>query len=211
MEQSLFQKLPGLVFIKDVHLRFTNASSEFIRHSGLKNVNQLVGLDDTQMPWADYALQYQKDDIHVMECGRLQHVETFVNACGDSFHMMVTKEPLYKNNKIEGIIGNSNILSPQLQKELWQLRTIDKVISPKKVAKYTVQSCYGALTTRESQIFFLLLRHFSAKKVAEKLRISSRTVEKHLEIIKHKLDLRSKNDIFDYAIQNHLVEIIITA
>ncbi len=209
MEQ--IQKIPGLVFVKDLNLRYINVSPEFVRHSGLNNADDLVDLDDTHMPWVEYAEQYRNDDAHVIQFGRLQKIEPFMNFYGDHFYTMVTKEQFRNHGIIVGIIGNSHILSTQLQKQLKQLRALDKVISSEKTLKYTLQSCYKNLTKRESEIFFLMLRHFSAKMVAKKLEISHRTVEKHIEMIKHKLNLQSKNDIIEYAIQNHLIEIIITS
>ena len=210
MNQAVpFHTIPGLAFVKDLHSRFKNASLEFARQAGLSTGDDLMGLDDYAMPWAEFADQYRRDDAHVFQFGHLQKIEPFTNHHGAHSFVLVTKDVFYEDGNAAGIIATAQILSRSLQQQLHKLQAMDKRIRREKLPKYTLQPHYDKLTKRESEIFFLVIRYFSAKIIAKKLAISHRTVEKHIEMIKDKLDCHSKNDILDYADYNNLVEIII--
>ncbi len=57
------------------------------------------------------------------------------------------------------------------------------------------------LTDRELQIFRLVGEGQSVKTIAEKLFLSTKTVEAHKEHIKQKLNLKSSNELLQYAIE----------
>jgi len=210
MDQGRFQTIPGLVFVKDLSSRFINVSQEFTRQAGFRRVDSLIGLEDYNMPWAEYADRYRNDDSHVLKLGRLQQLEPFINHQKDYSFLIITKDIFRENSNIAGIIGTAQLLNELLLKQLLQLRALDKkFFSGKLLHRYTLQKQYSLLTKRESEVLFLLIRYFSSKNIAEKLGLSHRTVEKYIESIKSKLNLNSKNDIIEYAIQNHLIEIII--
>ncbi|MEP6642359.1 MAG: response regulator transcription factor [Gaiellales bacterium] len=62
-----------------------------------------------------------------------------------------------------------------------------------------------ALTGRESQILTLIADGRTAREIAEMLVISPRTVERHRENLRHKLDLRNPVDLTRYAIRAGLI------
>jgi len=55
------------------------------------------------------------------------------------------------------------------------------------------------LSKRETQCFLYSLKGYSAKLIANKLKLSTRTVETHLNNIKYKLDLANSREIIDFA------------
>lgn len=57
------------------------------------------------------------------------------------------------------------------------------------------------LTDRELEIFQLIGAGQSVRAIAEKLFLSTKTVEAHKEHIKQKLNLKSSNDLLKYAIE----------
>ena len=58
------------------------------------------------------------------------------------------------------------------------------------------------LTDRELEVFRLIGGGQTVKQIAEKLCLSTKTVEAHREHIKEKLNLRSSAELLRYAIRN---------
>lgn len=62
------------------------------------------------------------------------------------------------------------------------------------------------LTDRELEIFRLIGEGQSVRAIAEKLFLSTKTVEAHKEHIKQKLNLKSSNELLQYAIEARLTD-----
>ncbi|MGD0462213.1 MAG: response regulator transcription factor [Tepidisphaeraceae bacterium] len=62
------------------------------------------------------------------------------------------------------------------------------------------------LTDRELEIFRLIGEGQSVRAIAEKLFLSTKTVEAHKEHIKQKLNLKSSNELLQYAIETRRTE-----
>ena len=63
------------------------------------------------------------------------------------------------------------------------------------------------LTKREIEIMKLFAAGFSNKEIADKLSISSRTVESHKNHIMQKMNFRSPVDMVKYAIKNNYIDL----
>ena len=99
------------------------------------------------------------------------------------------------------------------------LRTVAKgevYLSPKMSAKL-LRSFSGTkadgdlpplerLTDRELEIFRLIGEGQSVRTIAEKLFLSTKTVEAHKEHIKQKLNLKSSNELLQYAIEARVTD-----
>jgi len=66
-------------------------------------------------------------------------------------------------------------------------------------------SCKENLTQREQEVLKLVAEGYKNREIAEILCVSIKTVEKHRENIKHKLDLHSTSAMTAYAIEHGLV------
>jgi DNA-binding NarL/FixJ family response regulator len=64
-----------------------------------------------------------------------------------------------------------------------------------------------ALTARETEVLRLIVDGLSYIQIAEKLIISSRTVDAHLRSIYSKLQVRSRHEATRYALENRLVDL----
>lgn len=78
--------------------------------------------------------------------------------------------------------------------------------SPLKAAKIT-DADYATLTPREQEVMRLLAEGLSSKEVAEKLFISSKTVENHRANIMSKLGLHSTIELIRYAAKLGLIDV----
>lgn len=204
---SYVTNLPGIVFVKDTKSRFLFSSAELAKQAGVATPSKLIELTDFDMPWAAFADQYQADDARVFQGETIQKFDPFMNHSHEHAFLLVTKQPIIKNNEIVGVIGNAQLVSTPLQSKLLALKYNDKKLTDKN--KYELKSNYPLLTKRESEILFHLIRFYSAKIIGQKLNISSRTVEKHIDVIKEKFQVSSKNELIEFAIDNNLFSVII--
>ena len=94
--ETIFKNVPIGILWKDRESRFVGCNDYFARHAG-KTPNEIVGLTDYDMPWADtYAAEFISDDRAVMESKepRLQYIEQFQSADGTSEWIQTNKLPL---------------------------------------------------------------------------------------------------------------------
>jgi DNA-binding NarL/FixJ family response regulator len=93
---------------------------------------------------------------------------------------------------------------------------LDSLLSKKVVAKLmesqdkgpsSTDMRYDSLTRREQEVLRLLAEGLSAKKIAEKLFISPKTVENHRTNIMNKLDLHSTVELVRYAARLGLIDV----
>jgi DNA-binding NarL/FixJ family response regulator len=63
----------------------------------------------------------------------------------------------------------------------------------------------GPLTAREAQVVKLVASGMTNREIAGKLKISEKTVARHISNIFNKLDLSSRSAVTAYAYQNDLV------
>ncbi len=63
------------------------------------------------------------------------------------------------------------------------------------------------LSTRQIEVFYFILAGKSSKQIADKLKLSPRTVERHVDLIKEKTKSYRKSEIITKAIEANLVVI----
>jgi DNA-binding NarL/FixJ family response regulator len=78
---------------------------------------------------------------------------------------------------------------------------VERVISGFAMNKEPGTSSIADLTDRELAVFDLIGQGLSTSQIAERLRLSVKTVETHREKIKRKLQLTSGTDLVRYAVQ----------
>jgi PAS domain S-box-containing protein len=67
MLRNVLDTIKVRVFWKDADLRFKGCNKAFAKDSGYKDSEQIVGLNDFDMPWKEFAEKYREDDRRVME------------------------------------------------------------------------------------------------------------------------------------------------
>ena len=92
---------------------------------------------------------------------------------------------------------------------------LDSAVSPQVVEKLMTlpakdarirDANYDSLTPREQEILRLLAEGLNAREIADKLCISSKTVENHRTNIMHKLNLQNPIDLVRYAAKIGLID-----
>ncbi|MCR4591010.1 MAG: EAL domain-containing protein [Lachnospiraceae bacterium] len=93
-------------FWKDNDRRFLGASKSFLEFYGFDSVHEILGKNDEEMGWHPDDTQYRSDEFEVIEKGAIIHNSPGqIYAKGARVNILATKYPIYKNGRIEGLIG----------------------------------------------------------------------------------------------------------
>jgi DNA-binding NarL/FixJ family response regulator len=103
-------------------------------------------------------------------------------------------------NALDAALRNEFYLDPALSQEI-----AARLLETAEVMDVS-DSTYGNLTSREQEILRLLAQGVSARDIADKLCISSKTVANHRANILSKLELHSTVDLVRYAAKLGLLE-----
>ncbi len=134
----------------------------------------------------DVATQVWTDDCLVMEQNRtMTFHENGITQDGEFYKTAVTKTPVRNSqDEVVGMIGMAIVL---LNRKPSEVEVISKLQDK-------------GLTERESQCLFVLSKGKTAKEIAIRLDLSPRTVEKHIENIKNKLDCYRRSQLIEFVI-----------
>jgi DNA-binding NarL/FixJ family response regulator len=99
---------------------------------------------------------------------------------------------------VRDILTGERYLSPPISE-----RMIDTYVQ--KTKDTTLDDPYETLTNREREIFHLVAEGYSSTEIANRLSISSRTVETHRANIMRKLNLRNQAEIIRYALTHGIL------
>ena len=87
--------------------------------------------------------------------------------------------------------------SPQAAKTL-----AEQLYNPQRA----VADPYRALTSREREVFHLIIEGLTTKEIARKLEISAKTAENHRSRVLDKLDVRNTAELVRYAVHHGLLD-----
>ncbi|MGE5379372.1 MAG: PAS domain S-box protein, partial [Candidatus Saccharibacteria bacterium] len=111
MLKIVLDQFPGVVFWKDLDLRYLGGNREAARIAGFKDSSEYEGKTDHDMPWAKTeADAYRADDRAVIESGRpkLHKIERQLRANGEIGWLDTSKVPLRDaQGNVIGILGTS--------------------------------------------------------------------------------------------------------
>ena len=123
-------------------------------------------------------------------------------------HFLSVKIPLYNNdNDISGIFGFSMVLKNQPLAETLNLLSKIGLLNLFNLTERRFLLKSGTIidgvnfTDRQRQIINLVVRGFSAAKIASEIELSKRTVEHYIDTIKIKLHVNSKTQLIDKIVQ----------
>ncbi|RPH94289.1 PAS domain S-box protein, partial [candidate division KSB1 bacterium] len=108
MLQSVLDNIPARVFWKDRQSRFLGANAQLVKDAGLTSVEEMIGKDDSVMPWRQDAERFRMDDRMVMESGipKLNYEEPQPRPDGSKLWLQTSKIPMHDSSgKVIGILG----------------------------------------------------------------------------------------------------------
>ena len=98
---------------------------------------------------------------------------------------------------VREVCSGRKYLSPPLSERAIEAYT--------RKAQETSMDPYEELTNREREVLHLAAEGHSSTEIAERLSISSRTVETHRANMMRKLDLHSQTDLIRYALKRGII------
>jgi len=98
---------------------------------------------------------------------------------------------------IRAVIRGGSFFSPTVAREI-----VAQIRDPRPA----VDQPFSILSVREREVLHLIAEGFSAKEIAEQLRISTKTVEAHRTSLMRKLGVRKATELVRYAVRHRLIE-----
>lgn len=106
--QTVLNSLPYGVFWKKPDLTYWGANQRFLKDSGFKTMQNLLGKSDAYFKSDANAQRYKQQDLQVLNTGEsLPGIVTqSINPQGEEFYTLTNKVPLIdKQNKVIGVLG----------------------------------------------------------------------------------------------------------
>lgn len=207
-------KLPINVYFLNPQSVIQNINETTIKTCGYTSVKTTIGKTVTEAAQQKTAAQVYEHDKTVLKHERLEIRELeFIRRMDDvCFPAVSFKYPLYSlDHKLIGIFGCSIVLTPENVGHLIVgISTLAQsgLLTPKNfnqtVQQYVVPGMvlnHLSLSKREIECLRLLSQGKTVKLCAEELRLSPRTVEHYLENVKVKLNVRTRTQLIEKALE----------
>lgn len=198
MINQIMKHLNIFIWAKDKNYKYIYCNEHFAEAAGLDSPAEIVGKSDNQLPWRRFAHYYQVDDYGVMQGNTRINLPVVTDTATNIKEVLVTESKLFSNsNQCIGVVGSCiDITGKQLVKKTGYYDSIKK-------RYYFDDEGLGNffLSAREITVFKHILLGFSARQIAEKIKISPKTVESYIDTIRTKLQAKNKGEIIATAIQ----------
>lgn len=203
----LLKQTSGYVAWKDLDLNMEAFNDELARACGFKDAKSSLGkqIAHANLPGrlSEMAGEFIAEDLIILRAQETIRTLACVCYVGDDWQVIYGQKSILRDS-----IGNPVGLALHymdvtnyafLQNSLALLGMDLRYQKNPKQATYIIKSTYSdlPLTPRETEIAFYLLRRKMNREIAERLNISRRTVEAHLQHIKDKLACRTKPQLIE--------------
>lgn len=113
--ESILYLAPGIMYWKDLNSVYLGCNHNFLDVAGLKNVKEIIGKTDQDMPWGSSTQRvgkYREDDEYVIETKNQLITEDqaliTIESESKDIYLRTVKSPLFdKNGNVVGILGVS--------------------------------------------------------------------------------------------------------
>ena len=131
--QQILDTIPVGVFWKDKNLTYMGCNQSFAKDAALDSPNTIIGKNDFNLVWKEFAQHYRDDDKSVMESciPKLNFEEPLIRADGKKRWVRTSKVPLRNDDgEVMGILGTYEDITEHksanesLQRERILLRTL---------------------------------------------------------------------------------------
>ncbi|PMS21627.1 hypothetical protein C0Z18_07150 [Trinickia dabaoshanensis] len=205
---SLIDQIPGVCACKDAGSIFLYGNTAFKKSMGLDEGVPMLGLRHHDLPAAfgSYDDSYVAQDRFVMERGATVRSINIYHAgeIGVKAYLVVKRPFVDCETNARGVLMhgtditdiNSNMLKLVREAPHGRSKTMPRGSFVINGEKRDID-----LTPRETEILFFLLRGGVARRIADLLSISVRTVEHHIDALKDKFTVASKSELIEKAIE----------
>ncbi|HMT02163.1 MAG TPA: ATP-binding protein [Burkholderiales bacterium] len=120
IEQILLH-VPCAIFWKNLDGFFLGCNKLFLERAGFHDYTQLIGKDDSELPWKEFKNEYYEDDQYVITAGKtITRIEK-IPMNNRIIISETTKSPLIDDGKIIGVLGVCLDITDRHEKEQLKL------------------------------------------------------------------------------------------
>lgn len=181
--------------LKDTKSRYLYCNEKYAEFLNLDSPKQIIGKYDSNFFQDDLVKLYLSGDRHVLQGGSFCNIQEPIIYNNKKMKILISKNQVFKKNEASyGVVLSFLELNPLHYKQ------------PDDLFKYQPEDkCYKFLkgdksiyfTSREYSIIQSLFLGLSAKQIAHRLNLSTRTIEDYVQKIKNKLNCSHKHNIIN--------------
>lgn len=194
-------RITGIFTEKDKDSRITYCNHVFVEYAGVASEDQILGRTDEDFPWQEFAEIYRRHELDALAGNNYSIIFPAKVAHTNEYRIFLHSKAakLDEQGTIVGLQCHAlEVINPEIQQLFSHL--MQKL--PKECATLSIgKPSTLALTPREKDILFFIAKAKTAKRMAQILNVSPRTVYSHIEHIKTKLNCRTKGELADVAYQ----------
>lgn len=186
---SALNSLSVSVYCKDNKGIYLEVNDVFVNTSAMGR-SEIIGKKDKALIWGEQASQIEMNDQEVIYSKKPKTTIEIVKSFGKTDNTFLSQKiPMINEfGKVTGIFCCSINLTEQNNKNSNNSLTLTSTILSCPQLHLAMQG----LTSRETQIVQFIKKGFTNKEIGVTCRISTRTVEHHIENIKNKFGVSSK-------------------
>ena len=210
---NIFNSLPDFVCWKNSDLQYVMLNDITANLFGFKSSDisyERITDYDLKCDAADLAEDYRRDDKIILESGKSLTIINFCRYKKDQWKLLFGRKSqlMGDDGQAKGVFARFlDVTDCPLMRMVYGLFHTDEAAFRGKnnnveQINYIVKDRFDdyGLTNRESEVLFFLIRGKTAKEIARIIGLSNRTVEKHLDRIKNKLDCANRSELIEKAI-----------
>lgn len=216
--QLAMHHIPGYTLLKRPDSSYIDGNLKTARLFGFQRTDQLIGITDYDMrcPAADYADIFVAQDIRLIE-QKEELIILDIHPYASGYKSLLINKSLVQNAKHENLaivcqcteISGSVLFKIAMRIVMDTNQLIEDRRLKRAISLFICDRYKGlGLSVRQSECLFYLIRGKTAKTIGDRLHLSPRTIESHIEDIKIKLNCHSKQELIGKAIHLGYTELI---
>lgn len=198
---------PFYALWKDSHSYYQYCNVNYANLSGYRLVTDLIGKNDYDLACHEFADLYIHCDSYVMKNKTWSGIEMIKTATDQLLPIYTKKTPVVEKNIVQGILVQFQILNHCTDAIFKHIKDMPLKIK-NTLCKPSLQQNVFRLTPRELQCLYYLVKGMSCKQIAAALCISKRTVECHVNHLKEKFGVSSKNDLIRASFEENIFSLL---
>ncbi len=205
MTLNILEQLSGYIAWKDINHNYLGCNRNLAKIYGFNHPEQIIGMRDEDLCLtSEEALAFYQDYDKLALAGQTANVIHNIGSHNKNKSFLLEKKPLYDDkNHVTGIIFQCCELKENIIHHLNK----NNLKSSKAYNIGTFENIFG-LSTRELECLFCVIHGLTAKRIAEVLQLSKRTIEFYISNIKNKFGSSNKSELMVLAMQHGYMDTI---
>ncbi len=206
---NIIEQLPGYIAWKDNNHCYLGCNRNLADVHGFRYPKQIIGMKDEDLgERSEEVLAFYHDCDTLALSGKTVKLIHNIGSPDPYKSFLLEKKPLFNDkNHIIGTIFQCNELKENV---IFSLKQYDDKHQKSTLKSYKIGAFENPfdLSTRELECLFCVLRGMTAKRIAEVLQLSKRTIEFYISNIKNKFGSLTKSELMVLSIQHGYMDII---